>query len=200
MKKNPKLKMLFVVIFIAVIIACGVAIFSPSKRPTTTLTMGAMMGEANARGVKIGKSENLTTFKFEIAIANIAKPIEIHAVISREKQFRVSSRIARDFPSIDTKQLESNKVMWIKELGLMQPENGSQIELWSGVFVAFDNDLGYIRNLMHSHRIYRKYLNEFEIDYSFSSDTVLRTELEKHIQEIDKQVFDILKSGEAFSK
>lgn len=175
-------------IALAMIMFCGFALF----------LMEPIMNESKFEKLRIEKAGRLTVFKFYVKVVGMTKPISVRAVVSRETKFRVAYKITENFPHIETKQLEAEKVLWVTEH--TPPGKKYLTDSWAGLFLAFDGDFGHIQSLLHAHRVYRKHLNEFEIDYVFSADDVTREELTKHIHEIDKQVFAVLKNHEAFSK
>jgi len=171
-------------------ILCGIAIsfFIP----------GQVIGKSNIENPHIEKKGRLTIFNFDIKLTNKAKPMPVRVVVSRETKFRASFGIASNFPHIETAQLRAGEISWSRE---NEPAGKAHVADSSvGVFLAFDGDLGYIQSRLHSHRVYRKYLDEFEIDYVFSNDSVSRNELVKFIHTIDKEVFDMLKNNGAFYK
>ncbi|WP_407276490.1 hypothetical protein [Halothiobacillus sp. DCM-1] len=145
------------------------------------------MSASNTEKPRVEKQGRLTTFRFDIKVSSISTPISIRAVVSRETRFRLTREIAENFPHIDTKQLDTEGILWVPE---RQPPGKEHLPgSWAGLFVAFDGDYGHIQSLMHAHRVYRKNVSEFEIDYVFSADLITRDVLVKHIHEIDKKIF-----------
>lgn len=174
----------------ATFIFCGAAI--------SLFLMEPVMSASRSGKPHIEKQGRLTIFRFDIKASSTTIPVAVRVVVSREKKFRLTRKIAENFPHIDAGQLETEKIIWVLE---QEPSGKEHLpDSWAGLFLAFDGDYGHIQSLMHAHRVYRKYLNEFEIDYVFSAESVARSELAKQIYEIDKQVFEVLKNSEAFHK
>lgn len=179
-------------IFISVstIVFCGAAI--------SLFLLESAMSASNTEKPRVEKQGRLTTFRFDIKVFSISAPIAVRAVVSRETRFRLTREIAENFPHIDTKQLETEGILWIPE---RRPPGKEHLpSSWAGLFVASDGGYGHIQNLMHAYRVYRIHKDEFEIDYVFSADQITRDTLVKHIHEIDKKIIEVLMNHEAFSK
>lgn len=177
-------------IAVAMIIFCGATIF--------LFLEASVISESNIEKPRIEKKGRLTILEFGIQVAGIAEPIQVRAVVSRETVFRVTYSIARNFPHLDAKRLETEKILWNTER--LPPGKKYQQDSWVGVFRAFDGDLGYVHTILHAHRIYRKYLNEFAIDYVINTKFVSRNELAMSIREIDEDVFHTIEKNGGFSQ
>jgi hypothetical protein len=147
------------------------------------------MKNENLDVVHIEHAGRLKIVDFKILISGIHEPIAVRAVVSRESKFRASQMIAEYFKKIDSKKIDKEKIIWIKERA---PNEKNLPDSYVGLFIAFDKDYGVILNRLNSYRIYRKYLGTFEIDYNLSIESISKYDLPIFIQNIDQEVFKIL--------
>lgn len=175
------------VIFVGVLVAAGLGWLS-----SYFFQLEGGMNRSGWEVSRVEKQGRLTIFSIEVSVQGVESPVRVRVVVSREESFRVSRGVQENFSPTDVSRIAGGEIFWIND--------GSVSDSWLGIFLAYDGDVGYINNSMRSYRVYRKHLNQHEVDYVFDSQGLERVRLGEFIQELDKKIFEAVRKSGGFEK
>ncbi len=134
-------------------------------------------------GVKVKSIGRMKVIELSIQPSGMDKAIEVRAVVTEEKFFRSDQFLSDYFSEKGAETKSPVGVIWKSEVSPSE-----KLDSYVGMFSTFNEECGVIINRLHSYRVYRKYQNQFEIDYSFDADSNARAVVSPFVKEIDRLV------------